>query len=57
MSKKCGKFILKNDKWINNECHGCCSDCSGYCGLDCPFDIDNSCERCEFKNGFKKPYY
>lgn len=48
------KFKLIDGKYVNDECHECCSDCSGYCGADCPLDIEGSCVRCEFRGGAKK---
>lgn len=48
------KFKLIDGIYVNDECHECCSDCSGYCGADCPLDFEGTCARCEFKNGFKK---
>lgn len=52
--KICGKFKLINNVWMSESCTECCVDCSSYCELNCPEDIDGSCDRCEFKNGYKK---
>lgn len=49
MNKKIGKFELINGVWENNECYECCSDCSGYCGEDCPLEIEGTCDNCTFK--------
>lgn len=54
----CGKFKLVDGKWIGGDnCRECCADCSSCCESDCPSDIEGSCDRCEFKGGYKKSWY
>lgn len=49
------KFKLIDNKWIGGKyCRECCADCSSCCESDCPADIEGSCDRCEFKKGYKR---
>lgn len=48
------RFKLINGTYDAENCTECCADCSDTCGSDCPADIEDSCDKCIFKNGFKK---
>lgn len=50
------KFIKREDGiWDAPNCSECCSDCSGpEEDCTCPADLEGDCDKCIFKNGYKK---